>query len=114
MQTSYIREDDKFEIKIEFPREKFDEYLKQVRAAKIEKLSENQVIDLLRLAYEDYKKGNISLDGLSVVANELFNMVSRLSNKELVLILEEVGDMAYQERQGELTEKLAEFLEKTQ
>lgn len=112
MQTTYIRDDDKFEIKIEFPQEKFDEYLKQVGATKTDELNENQMVDVLRLAFEDYKRGSISLDGLSVVANELFNLVSKISNKELVSILEEVGDMAYQVRQRDMTKELSEFLDK--
>ena len=113
MQTRYVREDDKFEIITKFPTDKFDEYLKQTGASKIDRLNEDQIADLLQLAFMDYKKGNISLDGLSVIANELFNVATRLSKSELISILEEVGDMAYQERQGDITTNLSKFLEKT-
>lgn len=114
MQTIYVRDDDKFEIKIEFSQEKFDEYLKQVGATKVEDITEQQTTELLHLVLGDYKKGTISLDGLSVICNELCTVLTHKpdTSRGLLGILMDTADLAYQERHGDMIKDLADFLDK--
>lgn len=114
MQTTYIRDDDKFEITIKFSQKQFDKYLKQVGATKVEALTEPQTIELLGVVFGDYQKGTISLDDLSVICDEICTVLTHQpnTNRNLLEILIDTADLAYQERQGGLTKDLAEFLNK--
>jgi repressor of nif and glnA expression len=102
MELMYKVEDTGSEIIINFPQKQFDTYLKGVGLANISSISKEHVAKLLRIVLEDYKKGVISLDGLSVICNELWTSYSKKPkiDKKLFGILMNCAELAFEERQS--------------
>lgn len=100
------------EIRTRMPTTEYNQYMKDAGAASEDALSETQVKKIIANAVDGFLRGELSTDGLSMIFNRLFRVVTKLpgDDQQLLDVVIAGSELSFYVRQPKLLPQFNSFL----